>query len=57
MPREVYTPEQIRNKHREAKILLSQVNAMGIVCTKLGTNDLTNYRCRAQYGGTYCVAI
>ena len=46
-----YTPEQIINKLREAEILLSQGNTIGIVCKKIGVSDYTYYRWRKEYGG------
>lgn len=51
MPRKIYTPEQIINKLREAEVLLSQGNAIGIVCKKIGISDFTFYRWRKEYGG------
>ena len=51
MPRKVYTPEQIINKLREAEVLLSQGNAIGIICKKKGISDFTFYRWRKEYGG------
>jgi len=51
MVRKGYTPEQIINKLREAEILLSQGNAIGIVCKKIGVSDYTYYRWRKEYGG------
>ena len=51
MPRKVYTPEQIINKLWEAEVLLSQGNAIGIVCIKIGISDFTYYRWRKEYGG------
>ena len=50
MPRKVYTPEQIINKLREAEVLLSQGNAIGIVCKKIGISDFTYSRWRKKYG-------
>ena len=51
MPRKKSTPEQIINKLREAEILLSQGNTLGVVCKKLGITDQTYYRWRKSYGG------
>ena len=51
MIRKRYTPEQIINKLREAEILLSQGNAIGVVCKKIGVSDYTYYRWRKEYGG------
>jgi putative transposase len=51
MPRKTYTPEQIINKLREAEILLSQGNTIGVVSKKIGVSDYTYYRWRKEYGG------
>jgi transposase-like protein len=51
MIRKRYTPEQIINKLREAEVLLSQGNTIGIVCKKIGVSDYTYYRWRKEYGG------
>ena len=51
MVRKRYTPEQIINKLREAEVLLSQGNTIGIVCKKIGVSDYTYYRWRKEYGG------
>jgi len=51
MVRKGYTPEQIINKLREAEILLSQGNTIGIICKKIGVSDYTYYRWRREYGG------
>jgi putative transposase len=51
MVRKGYTPEQIINKLREAEILLSQGNTVGVVCKKIGVSDYTYYRWRKEYGG------
>ena len=51
MARKRYTPEQIINKLREAEVLLSQGNKIGIVCKKIGVSDYTYYRWRKEYGG------
>jgi putative transposase len=51
MVRKRYTPEQIINKLREAELLLSQGNTIGVVCTKIGVSDYTYYRWRKEYGG------
>ena len=51
MVRKGYTPEQIINKLREAEVLLSQGNAIGVVCKKIGVSDYTYYRWRKEYGG------
>ena len=39
------------NKIREAEILLSQGNTIGVVCKKIGVSDYTYYRWRKEYGG------
>ena len=51
MVRKGYTPEQIINKLREAEVLLSQGNTIGVVCKKIGVSDYTYYRWRKEYGG------
>jgi putative transposase len=51
MVRKGYTPEQIINKLREAEILLSQGNTIGVVSKKIGVSDYTYYRWRKEYGG------
>jgi putative transposase len=51
MVRKRYTPEQIINKLREAELLLSQGNTIGVVCKKIGVSDYSYYRWRKEYGG------
>ena len=51
MVRKGYTPEQIINKLREAEMLLSQGNTIGVACKKIGVSDYTYYRWRKEYGG------
>jgi putative transposase len=51
MAKKGYKPEEIINKLREAEILLSQGNTLGITCKKLGITDQTYYRWRKSYGG------
>jgi transposase-like protein len=51
MVRKGYTPEQIINKLREAEVLLSQGNTIGVVSKKIGVSDFTYYRWRKEYGG------
>jgi transposase-like protein len=51
MVRKGYTPEQIINKLREAEVLLSQGNTIGVVSKKIGVSDYTYYRWRKEYGG------
>jgi transposase-like protein len=51
MVRKRYTPEQIINKLREAEVLLSQGNTIGVTCKKIGVSDYTYYRWRKEYGG------
>ncbi len=51
MPKKAYTPEQIINKLREAEVLLSQGNGIGVTCKKIGVSDYTYYRWRKEYGG------
>ena len=51
MVRKSNSPEQITHKLREAEILLSQGNTIGIACKKIGISDFTYYRWRKEYGG------
>jgi putative transposase len=51
MVRKGYTPEQIINKLREAEVLLSQGNTIGVVSKKIGVSDFTYYRWRKEYSG------
>ncbi len=51
MVRKGYTAEQIINKLREAEVLLSQGNTIGVVSKKIGVSDYTYYRWRKEYGG------
>jgi len=46
-----YTPEQIINKLREAELLISQGNPVGVVTRKIGVSDYIYYRWRKEYGG------
>jgi len=51
MPKKAYTAEQIITKLREAEVLLSQGDTIGIVSKKLGVSEYTYYRWRKEYGG------
>jgi putative transposase len=51
MVRKGYTAEQIINKLREAEVLLSQGNTIGVVSKKIGVSNFTYYRWRKEYGG------
>jgi transposase-like protein len=51
MPKKAYTPEQIITKLREAEVLLSQGDTIGIVSKKIGVSEFTYYRWRKEYGG------
>ena len=51
MVRKGYTAEQIISKLREAEILLSQGNTIGITSKKIGVSEFTYYRWRKEYGG------
>jgi len=51
MPKKGYSPEQIIHKLREAEVMLSQGNTIGITCKKVGVSDVTYYRWRKEYGG------
>ena len=49
--RKGYTPEKIINKLREAEVLLSQGETVGVASRKIGVSDHTYYRWRKEYGG------
>jgi putative transposase len=51
MVRKGYTAEQIISKLREAEILISQGNTIGITSKKIGVSEFTYYRWRKEYGG------
>ncbi len=51
MGRKVYSAEQIIGKLREAEVLLSQGDTIGVVSRKLGISEFTYYRWRRKYGG------
>lgn len=51
MGRKIYTAEQIIGKLREAEVLLSQGDTIGVVSRKLGISEFTYYRWRREYGG------
>ena len=51
MPKKAYKPEQIINKLREAKALLSQGATLAVIWRKIGVSDCTYYRWRKEYGG------
>lgn len=51
MPKKRFTAEQIIGKLREAEVLLSQGQALDIVCRGLGISEQTYYRWRKEYGG------
>jgi putative transposase len=51
MPKKAYTAEQIITKLREAEVLLSQGDTIGLVSKKLGISEYTYYRWRKGYGG------
>jgi putative transposase len=50
MVRKGYALEQIIYKLREAEVLLSKGNTIGIVSKKIGISDFTYYRWRKEYG-------
>jgi hypothetical protein len=45
------------NKLREAEILLSQGNAIGVACKKIGVSDVTYYRWRKEYGDLFMLKL
>jgi len=51
MSRKRYTPEQIIGMLREAEVLLSQVEKIGMICRGLGVSEQSYYRWRREYGG------
>ena len=51
MGKRSYSPEQIINKLREAKILLNQGATVGEASRKIGVTEQTYYRWRKEYGG------
>ena len=51
MVRKAFKPEQIINKLREDKVLLSQGSTVGVASKKLGVTGQTYYRWRKEYGG------
>lgn len=51
MPRQRYTTEQIINKLRRAKVLISQGRSIREVAKELVISDHTYYRWRREYGG------
>jgi transposase-like protein len=51
MVRKGYTPEQIINKLRESKAMLSQGATIAVISKKIGVSNHTYYRWRKEYGG------
>jgi transposase-like protein len=51
MGRNIYQPEQIIAKLREAEILLSKGQAVSTMVRQLGITEQTYYRWRKAYGG------
>lgn len=51
MPRKRFKTEEIIQKLREAKLLLSQGKSVSAACRQLGVTDNTYYRWRKEYGG------
>jgi transposase-like protein len=51
MSKNVYTPEQIVKKLREADVWISKGETVAQVIKKLAISDVTYYRWRKQYGG------
>ncbi len=46
-----YTAEQIVNKLREVKVLISQGNSIAHAVKQIGVTEQTYYRWRKEYGG------
>ncbi len=51
MVKKGYTPEQIINELREAKVLLSQGETIAVISKKIGVSAHTYYRWRKEFGG------
>jgi transposase-like protein len=51
MARKRYTTEQIIGMLREAEVRLSQGEAVGLICRRLGISEQSYYRWRKAYGG------
>ena len=51
MGRIKFTPEQIISKLREAEVLQSQGESVGMICKQLAIHEQTYYRWRKEYGG------
>ena len=51
MARKTYTPEQIINKLREAKVHVNHGIPIFEASRKIGVTQQTYYRCRREYGG------
>jgi putative transposase len=51
MSRKRYSPEQIIGMLREAEVCLSQGEATGQICRRLGISEQSYYRWRREYGG------
>ena len=51
MPREIYTPEQIIRKLREAEVLIAEGMTAGNAGRQIGVTEQTYYRWRKEYGG------
>ena len=49
--REMFTPEQIIGKLREAEVLMSKGASLADVFKKIGVTDVTFYRWQKLYGG------
>jgi transposase-like protein len=51
LARKTFKPEQIINKLREAEVLISQGNTIGVASRQIGVTEQTYYRWRREYGG------
>ncbi len=51
MAKEIFKPEDIINKLREAEMLSSQRKTVAEICRALGITDQTYYQWRKEYGG------
>jgi putative transposase len=50
LARKLFKPEQIINRLREAKVLISQGSTIGEASRKIGITEQTYYRWRREYG-------
>jgi putative transposase len=51
MAKKTFSAEEIINKLREAKVLISQGKTVAEMCKAIGVTDQTYYRWKKEYGG------